>query len=143
MQQIKLNKKKMMSRYFFKLNIFFGFKMAIIILFSTIYFISTILIIIHMKNNYKKFDLVLEEINNVYFDSYKIFLDFKSQIEIYFNTNDTNKIKDIIDSQIVRPKFGNNLMYIIRNNKYSKDSFYLGQWRNNIERFFKNNGYYI
>ena len=140
-QQQKLKKRKMMSQYFFKLNILFGLKMVIIILFSTIYFIIAIFIIIHMRNNYKKFDTVLEEINNVYFDSFKIFLEFKSQIEIYLNTKDPNKIKDLIDSQIVRPKFGNNLMHITRNNKYSKDSLKLMDtiYNNNACKVLSNN----
>ena len=140
-QQQKLKKKKIMSHYFVKLNFLFGLKISFIVLTSIIYFILIMLITLNIKNSYKKFDSVLEEINKVYFDSFNIFLVFKSQVEIYFYTNDITKLITLSDSQIERPKFGNALISIIRNNKYSEEPLKLMDklYNNNACQILSNN----
>ena len=122
LQQQRLKKKKIMSHYFYKYNVLFGTKVALILTTSVIYFIFTIIISIKMKNNYKDFDSVVEQINNVYFESFKIFLMFKEEIEKLYNTDNKDAIRLMKDSDIERPKLGNSLIYITRNSKYSKQS---------------------
>ena len=121
-QQQKIKKKKIMSQYFLKLNLFFGFEIGIILLLSILYFVVTLVITTKMEKNYKEFDSIQEEINEVYFESFKIFLTFKSQIEMYLNNNDKSALNIPEDKNIQRPKIGNALMKITNNNKYSAES---------------------
>ena len=121
-QQQKLKKKKIMSKYFLKLNLFFALSISTIILISLFYYILTIVVTTKMKRSYKIFDAVLEEINGVYFNSFKIFLQFKSQLELYYNTKDKSKLQIPEDKSIERPKIGNSLLEITHNTKYSAES---------------------
>ena len=121
-QQQKLKKKKIMSKYFYKFNLFFGIRLGFILFLSIVYFIITKIVTITMKNNYKEFDSVLEQINKVYFDSFNIYLTFKEQLQIYEVSNNLEELKIPKDSEVERPKLGNALMYITRNNKYSEES---------------------
>ena len=66
-----------MSTYFYKYNIFFALKIGLILIISTIYFILSIVFTNNMKNNYKQYDSIVEEINNVYIDSFKTFFSSK------------------------------------------------------------------
>ena len=122
LQQQKLKKKKIMNSYFYKTSLLFFIKMSLFLIISIIYFFSSIINTTKMKKNYKQFDSILEQVNNVYFDSYKIFLNFKEQIEIFSNTHNKTNLKIPKDSEINRPKFGNCLLNIIKNTKYSEDS---------------------
>jgi hypothetical protein len=124
-QQQKLRKKKLMSTYFYKYNIFFALKIGLILIISTLYFTLSIVLTNNMKNNYKEYDSIVEEINNVYIDSFKIFLSFKEQIEIYFNSNNVSDLNVPKDADVVRPKLGNNLMQITRRNRYSEEGLAL------------------
>ena len=121
-QQQKLKKKKIMSHYFYILNLFFALKIAIILLITALYFIITIVLTIRMKNNYKEFDSVLEQINEVYFDSFKIFLMFKKELEEFYNSENKENVQLMKDSDIERPKLGNSLISISKNSKYSSQS---------------------
>ena len=78
---------------------------------------------------YSIFDAVLEEINDVYFNSFKIFLQFKSQLELYHITKDKSKLQIPEDKSIARPKIGNSLLEITHNTKYSAENL---QMINNI-----------
>ena len=118
-QQQKLKKKKIMSQYFFKLNLVFGIVIGIILFLSLLYYILSLVINIKMKNNYNEFDSILTQINSVYLDSFQIFLTFKEQIELYYNTENRNILKILSDSEIERPKIGNSLMQITHSSKYS------------------------
>jgi hypothetical protein len=75
-----------------------------------------------MKKRYKQLDSIIEQINNVYYDSFKIFIIFKEQFEILLNTEDKTKLNIPKDSEIIRPKFGNSLIYITNQKRYSKES---------------------
>ena len=121
-QQQKLKKKKIMSQYFFKLNLVFGIVIGIILFLSLLYYILSLVINIKMKNNYNEFDSILTQINSVYLDSFQIFLTFKEQIELYYNTENRNILKILSDSEIERPKIGNSLMQITHSSKYSPQS---------------------
>ena len=47
---------------------------------------------------------------------------FKEQYEILLNTGDKTKLDIPLDSEIAKPKFGNSLIYITHQNKYSKET---------------------
>jgi len=121
-QQQKIKKRNIMSNYFYKSCILYGLKIGLILIFSTIYFGIIIAINFYMKKRYKQLDSVIEQINNVYFDSFKILILFKEQFEILLNTGDKTKLNIPKDSEIIRPKFGNSLIYIINQKRYSKKS---------------------
>ena len=121
-QQQKIKKKNIMSNYFHKSCILYGLKVGLILIFSTIYFCITIIINFHMKKRYKKLDSIIEQINNVYYDSFKIYIIFKEQFEILLNTGDKTKLNIPKDSGIIRPKFGNSLIYITNQKRFSEES---------------------
>ena len=122
MQQQKIKKKNIMSNYFHKSSILYGLKVSFILIFSTLYFCITIIINSKMKKRYKQLDSVIEQINNVYFDSFNIFIKFEEILEILLNTGDKTKLDIPLDSEIAKPKFGNSLIYITHQNKYSKET---------------------
>ena len=107
MQQQKIKKKSIMSIYFYKSSIFYGFKISFILIISTLYFCITIIINSNMKKRYKQLDSVTDQINSVYFDSFKIFIKFEEVLEVLLNTKDKNKLDIPQDIEIVKPKFGN------------------------------------
>ena len=121
-QQKKMKKKKIMSEYFIKYNIYFGIKIGIIFLVSNVYFLATMINAENMRKGYKQFDTTLEQVNQVFFESFGIFLLLKEQIVSFYDTKDRNKLNIPKDSDIVRPKFGNALMNIIGNSKYEGES---------------------
>ena len=121
-QQKKMKKKKIMSEYFIKYNIYFGIKIGIIFLFSNAYFLATIINAENMRKGYKQFDATLEQVNQVFFESFEIFLILKEQIVSFYDSGDRNKLNIPKDSEIKRPKFGNALMNIIGNSKYEGES---------------------
>jgi hypothetical protein len=73
-----------------------------------------------MKNDYYEFDSVFEELNKVYYDSYDIFLKIKKSIENYYSKNESMILQS--DTETVRPKFGNILIKIKTNTKFSNSS---------------------
>ena len=120
LQQQRLKKKKIMSDYFIKYNIYFGLKITFLFLLSTSFFIATMGAMEIMKRNYKKFDSTVESINLVYYKSFQTFMIFKEQIEILHRKKDNSKLRIPSDDDIEKPKIGNSLMYFIRSSKYSK-----------------------
>ena len=133
LQQQRMKKKKIMSKYFYKMNLFFGLKIGLISVLSLSYFILTLALFKRMKNNYKKFDSTMEEINTAYFDSFKIFLTFIEQMNKYMDDNNKTNLMIPKDSEIARPKFGNSLMYLTRSSKYSKEAL------NRLNTLYSNN----
>ena len=116
----KLKKKKNMSNYFFKVNMFFIVKSGISIILLVLYFIITILVFNNYKNNFSNFDKSLVEINDIFLNIFKTFLIFKKQIENSLH----NDFKDIIipsDADIAQPKLGNSLIEILHNTKYTEE----------------------
>ena len=71
------------STYFFKINA---------------YFMVTILIFDDYKDDFKKFDEALVQINSVYFNIFKTFLNLKTQIE-KLSLNQENKNNIIIPGE--------------------------------------------
>ena len=133
LQQQKLKKKIMMSKYFHKLNVFFALKIVFIFVISVLYFALTMIMTSYMKENYKKFDSTVEQINKVYFNSFEIFLLLKEQIENFFHSDEKSDLIIPDDSDIERPKLGNALMYLLNNKKYSEESLTL------IKTLYNNN----
>ena len=60
-----------------------------------------------MKINYYKFDAVVEDIDVIYFQYYKIFMDIKKSVENFYNYGTKITLKS---SDFERPKFGNSLL---------------------------------
>ena len=125
LQQQKLKKKLIMSKYFHKLNSFFALKIGFIFMISVLYFALTMIVTSYLKEDYKKFDSIVDQVNQVYFNSFEIFLLLKEQIEIFFNSNEQSNLSIPDDSDIERPKLGNALMYLFNNKKYSEESLAL------------------
>ena len=130
-QQQKLKKQKIMSKYFYKLNTFYGLKIGIFFLLSITYFILTKLITNLIKQNHKKFDTVVEQVDKVYLESYEIFLTFLEQIENLSNNNNKSLLKFPEDSEIEKPKFGNSLLYLSKQYKNFKEVSLLDSIYNN------------
>jgi hypothetical protein len=86
------------------------------------YFIASLMATSNLKNNYKKFDSVIEEINTVYFESFKILLILNEQIEMYTHHQNKSLVFFPKDSEVEKIKFGNSLLFFTKNNKYSKNS---------------------
>jgi hypothetical protein len=106
-----------MSKYFYRVNTFFGLRIGIIFIVPTIYYFITTSITTFIKKRYKKFDSVVEQIDKVYFNSYEIFLTFLEQIENFSNNNNKSLLKFPEDSEIEKLSFGNSLLYISNNYK--------------------------
>ena len=88
-----------------------------------IYFIITLIMTKRLKSNYYKFDNSIEQIDKVYYDSYNIFLKIKKGIENFTNGEDASQTINIPkESEIEKPKFGNILMNIINNNRYTNST---------------------
>ena len=117
----KLKKKKNMTNYFFKFNIFFAVKISIAFFIVVIYFMVTMVIFENYRVNFSEFDKSLVSINEIFLNIFQTFTHFKKQIEKFYNTNNTNDIIIPKDSDIVQPKLGNTLFNIIHNSKYNKD----------------------
>ena len=105
-QKIKIIIKVSKSTYFFKINA---------------YFIITILFFDDYKDDFKKFDEALVQINSIYFNIFKTFLNLKTQIEkLSLNQENTNNIIIPGESELIQPKLGNALFNIIHSTKYTK-----------------------
>ena len=121
-QQQKLKKQKIMSDYFNKYNIYFGLKICIIFLLITSYFAITMITTQNMKKNFIEFDSTMEQINKVFFDSFHNFLIFKEQIQIFYRSKERSNLIIPSDTEVSNPKFGNSLMYILKNTKCTDES---------------------
>ena len=118
-QQQKIKKKKVMSLYFYKKNIFFGIKTSIILICFISFFIVSYLVYKLNLNNFLKFDSSITEIEELYYNSFKIFLSFKSELE-KFQDNPNYKIYLLSAKDIQLQNFGNTLNDLTQNSIYSK-----------------------
>ena len=118
---LKLKKRKNMANYFFKINCFFIIKISICFILLVIYFLITIIVFESYETNYNKFDRSISEINSIYLNIFETFINFKKQVEKFFNSGNSDDIIIPNDSDISQPKLGNTLFDIIHNSKYSKE----------------------
>ena len=118
-QQQKIKKKKTMAYYFFKENILFAFKTSIILICFVSYFIVSFLMYKHYFNNFLIFDSEVNEIEDLYYDSFKFFLKFKSEMENY-QSNSSYRMKIPSSQDIMLPNFGNILNDMKQKSVYSK-----------------------
>ena len=81
--QQKNEKKKLMSKYFFKYNVFFTFKVMIVLILAVTYYLVISLIESSKKSDYLSFDSTTNSIEGVYRSSFDIFLMLKTQLATY------------------------------------------------------------
>ena len=128
-QQLKIKKLKIMSQFFSGKNLFFMIKIVIIIIVSLSYFVIVIL----MKNKFKKdileFNSINDSIYGIYKDSYDIFVLLKRELDLYernlinctsYDVNYTMKIPNA--SNIISPKLGNLIMQITGSSNLNQKS---------------------
>ena len=118
--QKRLEKKKIMSKYYYRINCVFLIKFCIIISITIMYFLISLILTSQMKSNYYQFDSIIEQINGIYYDSFDIFLSIKKGIENFTFHNKSMLLPK--DSEIEKPKFGNILMNIMNSKRYSNDT---------------------
>ena len=124
-QQQKLKNKKIILDYFYKINLILIMKFGILFLLSTSYYISTIIINLKVKNNYFVFDYNFGEINKSFYSYYQLYLKLEQQIEKFEREKNISELVFPVDNTIVRKKFGDNLIYIIKSTKYSEKNLEL------------------
>ena len=123
-QQQRIKKKKVMSLYFYKENIFFAVKTSVILICFISYFAISFIMYKYYLSNFLKFDTSLNNIEDLYYESFKIFLEFKSELEKYQNNQNYNMlIPSGKDFQM--PNFGNILNEITQNEIYSQKNIAL------------------
>ena len=121
LQQQRIKKKKVMSFYFYKENILFAIKTSIILICFVSFFIVSFLVYKAYLKKYLEFDTTINEVENLYFESYRIFLIFKTQLEKYQVTNNyTTSLPKAKEMQM--PNFGNILNYLSQNSIYSQEN---------------------
>jgi len=81
--QQKQNTLNTMTFYFKKENIFFGIKILFLMVIALSYYLVFFLISFKFTKNYIKFDTVNVEIENVFKDSYDIFIPLKRELDLY------------------------------------------------------------
>lgn len=81
----KNKKKKIMSKYFFRSNLFFTFEVIGVFVVSVTYYLVIMLVEKSKKNDYLNFDSNTNSIENIYKSSFDIFLQFKTQLAVFEN----------------------------------------------------------
>ena len=123
-KQQRITKKKIMSFYFYKENILFATKISLILIcFISFFVVSFIMYNIYLEN-YLKFDDSVNDIEDLYYDSFRVFLNFKSELEVY-QSNFSYKMKIPSSKEIQMPNFGNILNELTQNSIYRKTNLKL------------------
>ena len=119
LQLQRLRKKKVMSFYFYKENILFAVKISLILICFVSYFVVSFLVFKAYYNNFLEFDEITNNMEELYYQSFKTFLEFKSQLASFeTNTSYFMELPDGKDIQI--PNFGNILNELTQNRMYSE-----------------------
>ena len=113
-----------MAFYFYKENIIFAIKTSIILVCFISYFFVTFLMYNYYFNNFLQFDDEVNEIENLYYDSFKFFLEFKYEME-YYESNSSYKMKIPTSEEIIMPNFGNILNELNQKSVYNKNNIAL------------------
>ena len=120
-QQQRIKKKKVMSLYFYKENILFAIKTSIILICFISFFILSYLVYKLNLDNFLKFDNSITEIEELYYNSFRIFLSFKYELE-KFQEDPNYKISILSGKDIQLPNFGNSLNDLTQNKIYSQEN---------------------
>ena len=110
-----------MSLYFYKENILFAIKTSIILICFISFFILSYLVYKLNLDNFLKFDNSITEIEELYYNSFRIFLSFKYELE-KFQEDPNYKISILSGKDIQLPNFGNSLNDLTQNNIYSQEN---------------------
>jgi archaellum component FlaF (FlaF/FlaG flagellin family) len=113
-----------MSFYFYKENILFGFKISLILICFISFFIVSFILYKSYFNNFLEFDTAFNNIEDLYYNSFKIFLNFKSELE-KFQSNHTYKMTLPSSKDIQMPNFGNILNDLNQKSVYKKENIKL------------------
>ena len=70
-----------MAYYFYRENILFAAKISLILIFFVSYFVVSFLVFKAYYNNYLDFDEITNDMEELYYQSFKTFTQFKSEIE--------------------------------------------------------------
>ena len=117
----RIRKKKVMAYYFYRENILFAAKISLILICFVSYFVVSFLVFKAYYNNYLDFDEITNNMEELYYQSFKTFLEFKSELENF--QADTNYTKNLPDGKdIIIPNFGNILNELTQNRIYSQKS---------------------
>ena len=121
MQQQRIKKKKVMSFYFYKENILFAVKTSLILICFVSFFVVSFIVYKKNLKQYLEFDAATNDVENLYYESFRIFLIFKAQLAKYQETkNYTTSIPSA--KQITMPNFGNILNDLSQNSIYSQEN---------------------
>ena len=119
LQLQRIRKKKVMSYYFYKENILFGVQIFLILICFVSYFVVSFLVFKVYYNNFLEFDKISNDMEELYYESFKTFLGFKSQLaDAQTNINYTMDLSEGKDIKI--PNFGNILNELVQNKMYSE-----------------------
>ena len=126
----RMRKKKVMSYFFYKENIFFAVKVSFILICFVSYFIVSYIVYKACYENYIDFDQTTNDVEELYYQSFKTFLEFKSQLaDFQTDNNYVIILPDGKDLQI--PNFGNSL------NELSPNSIYSEKNKNILNQLYK------
>ena len=118
-QQQKIKKKKVMSFHFYKENILFAIKTSFILICFVSFFVVSFLVYKEYLKSYLEFDNATNNVENLYYESFRIFLVFKAELEKYQSKKDYNSTIPL-SKDIQMPNFGNILNDLSQNSIYSK-----------------------
>ena len=118
----KIKKRKNMSNYFFRINLFFIIKISVSFILLIIYFILIIHFFSSYKNSFIELDHSLVTINKIYLNHFKTLLIFKKEIENLLANQDHYEIVIPDDSQLAQLNLGNTFLNILHSSKYSESS---------------------
>jgi hypothetical protein len=122
-QQQRIKKKKIMSFYFFKENLFFAIKTSMILICFVSFFIVSFLIYKQYLKSFLKFDSLSNSVENLYYESIRIFLIFKSELLKFDEYKDENYNMSIPQGKDIQmPDFGNTLNDLSQDGIFSNEN---------------------
>jgi hypothetical protein len=108
-----------MSFHFYKENILFAIKTSFILICFVSFFVVSFLVYKEYLKSYLEFDNATNNVENLYYESFRIFLVFKAELEKYQSKKDYNSTIPL-SKDIQMPNFGNILNDLSQNSIYSK-----------------------
>ena len=130
-RNLKIEKIEIMKKFFFKTNVIFEIKMALIMIIIYSYFIISILMGKNNKLQFLTFDSINDEIIGIFKESFDIYIFFKRELDLYQetltnckldNSKETYIMKIPKFSEIKTPNLGNTIMQIIGSKGFKKET---------------------